>query len=96
LYDDTFNENDWMITREAILRDTKTFMENEYFGKTAPFIIRDDRKHPMPLPHESMVELQEPARVGNFIEYGFEETNLDPGATIKSISGLMLSFRATP
>lgn len=84
LFDDTFNKNGWRISAEAIKRDTKTFIQKEFFGKTAPFIIREDRKHPMPEGHESMIEMQEPARVGDFIDFGFEEKNFSDGATIKA------------
>ena len=84
LFDDTFNQNEWRITAEAIKRDTKSFLDKEFFGKTAPFIIRDDRMHPTPGFNESMIDLQEPARVGNFIDFGFEEKNFSDGATIKA------------
>jgi len=36
------------------------------------------------LPHETMIDLQEPARVGNFVGFGFEEKNFSDGATIKA------------
>ncbi len=83
LFDDTFNLRNWRVTKEAILRDTKTFLEPEFYGQSAPFIIRDDRVHPEPGYGESMIELQEPDRVGNIIDYGFEEKTLKTGQPSK-------------
>lgn len=71
--DDTFNENDWGVTPEALRLDLRTGLETSFFGKTAPVIMMEPFfGHPEPDEEkgELMLNLQEPFRVGNFIDVG--------------------------
>jgi len=69
--DETLNANNWRVTDEAKERDIKTGMETDYFGKTAPIILRDDFGHP-PDDSDDIVTEQEPDRVGDFIGVGID------------------------
>jgi len=69
--DDTLNANNWRVTDEAKERDIKTGMETDYFGKTAPIILRNDFGHP-PDDSDDIVTEQEPDRVGDFIGVGID------------------------
>ena len=69
--DEEFNSNNWRITDEAKNRDIFTGLETEYFGKTAPVILREDFGHP-PDDSPDIVAAQEPDRVGNFLDVGVD------------------------
>ena len=69
--DETLNANNWRVTDEAKERDIKTGMETDYFGKTAPIILRDDFGHP-PDDSDDIVAEQELDRVGDFIGVGID------------------------
>ena len=69
--DDTFNENDWGVTPDALTRDLRTGLETTYFGKTAPVIMMEPFfGHPEPDEQkgETMIVVQEEFRVGNFLD----------------------------
>lgn len=71
--DDTFNQNDWGVTLDALKRDLATGLETRFFGKTAPVIMMvPSFAHPEPDEEagENMITMQEPFRVGDFLDVG--------------------------
>ena len=75
LLDDTKNLRKWRVNDDAaVKRIIPTYLKPEYFGKTAPAIMRmDDFAHPEPKEGESMLVMQEPSRVGDMVDVGFDE-----------------------
>jgi len=70
--DATLNENGWRVTDQAIVRDIHTAMQSDYFGRTAPLIMRADFGHP-PDDSPDIVAAQEPDRVGDFLAVGIDD-----------------------